>query len=53
MKIKKTILVTEDRKGSARSMGQQLAEMTGGSEELALTVARGLASYTRLIEQRH
>lgn len=37
MKIKKTILVTEDRKGSVTSMGQQLAEVTGGGEELALT----------------
>lgn len=53
VKIKKTTLVTEYGKGSARPTGQQLAEMTGGSEELALAVSWGFASYTGLIEQPH
>lgn len=49
----KTTLVTEYGKGSSRPKGQQLAEMTGGSKELALAVAWGFASYTGLIEQPH
>lgn len=53
MKITKTTLVTEYGKGSAKPTGQQLVEMTGGSEELALAVAWGFASYTGLIEQPH